>query len=209
LNRGLLIGGLGIILLVSPFFVHFHLFLPPWTTWDDQYIIEEGESKGISLRLIWGTVIIGKIVISEGGNGVFFLVDGTESTIVSKILVNEMYNFGFQASNGANYRLILENINVPLVEETVRCIIQVYWYIHFFMISGFLILAIGVILGVKDSRKSNKPDIYSSKKIFGKKDKLIMKKCSRCGFLNQIELVTCNKCGFSLFFAEEIDERSK
>jgi ribosomal protein S27AE len=200
-TSSLIIFLIGIILLISAFFIPFHNYLPAWIQNEGIYELEVGESKRVSMQFILGAQIDGTITITGGNDGVFFSIEDTQGNVLlSRKIVYNIENFEFIVPMTNGFSLVLEN--TPILGKTVYWISRIYLYNLAFIIIGVLLIVFGGIIMLRSRT------IKAPKKVRIKKEKIpvniVKKRCPRCGVLNEEKSILCRICNSSLLLSEKI-----
>ena len=211
--------GVGLILIFSSFLVPFQTFLPAWTHWQGEYVVEPQQSAGPAIGLYLGTMVKGMLVVkgnplfgpTDDGEILFSVYDSSGKTVVPESLVHGKYIFEFQSWDNTIYYFVFKNNRNVVANESLYWIVWAYWYDIVFLISGIPIAIAGISLFLKDFliirkektqiQETEKPKSFLAKEIEyseGMIHETLFIKCAKCGILNDDKARFCDECGSPL-----------
>lgn len=150
--KGFIVVILGVGLLISPFLVPFHSFLPAWIYRDDSYHIKPKGYRSLAIGLTLGGIIRGMLVIGGGDGYIGFSVeDSSGNIVIAEERVSGRYFFEFQPGKTDSYILVLDNSDSSAA-KSVYWIVWIYYYNILFLLSGIAVSIVGIVVMLKEER---------------------------------------------------------
>lgn len=161
LKKGFLVLIVGIIFVFLSF-IPWDMFLPAWNVMHGRnLIINSGTERVLQVDLLWGATVQGQIWCYGENNDIDFLVtDSSGNICLNPGRVYNEHRFKWYVPYNDIYSLKLSN-TFSLSSKDVGYLIFSYYYMHVFLISGAMLVAIGLFLTLREVFKT---PITSSKK---------------------------------------------
>jgi hypothetical protein len=154
LKKGFLVLIVGVIIVFLSF-LPWDMFLPPWNVVQSRdWIINSGAEEILQVDLLWGATIQGQIWCYGGNNDIDFII--TDSGGKAFLNPGKIYNehrFRWHVPYNDIYSLKFDN-TFSGSSKDVGYLISSYYYMYVFLISGAILVTIGLFLVLKEVAKT-------------------------------------------------------
>lgn len=153
-KKGFLFLIFGIALSFLSFFP-WDMLLPPWQCWQYRDWKIDSRAEGFfQSDLVWGATIQGQVWCYGGDNGIDFLITDSGSNVcLNPGRIYDGYRFKWHAPYNDIYSFKFGNTSSES-SRNVGYLISSYYYMHVFLTIGVILVAIGLLVILKEAMKT-------------------------------------------------------